>query len=1176
MFEASITPFDPSDLTGGGRVLVLAPHPDDETFGCGGSLVKHASAGDRVNIVVVTKGEWGEKDPVSYAQARKKECLRATRELGISEESLEFWELTDRGVSTNQILPRLVEKLKDFRPTLIYAPSPWEIHPDHKVTAEALLKAIKSSKASPRVAFFEISHPLRVNVLVDITPAIEKKIKAIERYASQTAKKHYKDHILGLNRFRSLTLDPSVQYAEGFWVVEAREIQDMPLGQLFVEASGFSLLKKREGALVSVVARTKDRPALLREALNSLLLQTYRNLEVVVVNDGGKKVDHILQDFSGLPIEYVEHKESKGRAAAANAGLKKAQGDLVNFLDDDDLLYPDHVATLVEHLESTGVHAACTCAFEGQYRMDKHGVWRLIERNPRFCRSPRRYSLLVSNFLPFMTLMFRREKVLEEVGWLDGTFSIYEDWDFLIRMDQALGISHIPVFTAEYRFFGEEGGQHLKEEDQTYWEQRVFKKHKKAVNYGLWRNLANRTELEDFKQEMGLKDRHISNLEEVLSAREKEKQDLQKRIGSLEVRIHHLEVRIHHLEGDINLKENHIKNLERIIEEITSSRRWKLLTLLHNLKNVTLRSPVYLYKTLKLASQGRFSDITTKAREKLKPSPLILKKDTPLIEDIPSLEEARELLDQMERKPLISIIMPTYNTQTEFLRQAIASVKGQMYPQWELCIADDGSDREETLNFLKGIRDERIKIRFLSENGGISAASNAALETARGEYVTFLDHDDLLPPHALLKVALTINAHPEADIIYNDEDKIDEYGNHVEPFLKPDWSPDLFLSTNYVCHLLVYRKDLLDSTGGFRSDFDGSQDYDLLLRATEKTGNVYHIPHVLYHWRKTSTSCASDSQAKPEAAQAGIRALQGAMERRNIAAQILPGPFPTTYRVNYSLRGHPRVGVIIPNKDKIDLLSKCIGSLTAKTGYENYEIIIVDNGSREENTRAYYKELEEKHGVRILSFPHPFNFSAMNNLGAQDATGEYLLFLNNDIEIVHGEWMEALLEHSQRKEVGAVGAKLLFPDRKIQHAGVILGVGGVANHAFMGLPDDEPGYFGFPHLIRNVSAVTAACLMMRKEVFEEVGGFDETHLPVAFNDVDLCLRVRRAGYLIVYTPYAKLIHHESSTRGKEDIYTPRFVQETQYMKKKWGELLAEDPYYNPNLSLDATDFRPRR
>jgi len=1169
MFEASITPFEPSDLTGAGRVLVLAPHPDDETLGCGGSLVKHASAGDRVNIVVVTKGEWGEKDPVSYAQARKKECLRATRELGISEESLEFWELTDRGVSTNQILPRLVEKLKDFRPALIYAPSPWEIHPDHKVTAEALLKAIKSSKASPRVAFFEISHPLRVNVLVDITPAIEKKIKAIERYASQTAKKHYKDHILGLNRFRSLTLDPSVQYAEGFWVVEAREIQDMPLGQLFVEASGFSLLKKGEGPLVSVVVRTKDRPALLREALNSLLLQTYRNLEVVVVNDGGKKVDHILQDFSGLPIEYVEHKESKGRAAAANAGLKKAGGDLANFLDDDDLLYPDHVATLVEHLESTGVHAACTCAFEGRYGMDKHGVWRLIERNPRFCRSPRRYSLLVSNFIPFMTLMFRREKVLEKVGGLDGAFSIYEDWDFLIRMDQALGISHIPVFTAEYRFFGEEEGQHLKEEDRTYWEQRVFKKHKKAVNYGLWRNLANRTELEDFRQKMGLKDRHISNLEEVLSAREKEKQDLQKRIGSLEVRIHHLE-------GDIHLKENHIKNLERIIEEITSSRRWKLLTFLHNLKNTALRSPVYLYKTLKLASQGRFSEIIVKAKGKLAPSPLTFHQKASIVEDVPSLEEAQEFLRQMGRRPLISVVMPTYNTQADFLRQAIESVKGQMYPQWELCIADDGSDREETLNFLKGIRDERIKIRFLSENGGISAASNAALETVRGEYVTFLDHDDLLAPHALLKVALTINAHPEADIIYSDEDKIDELGNHVEPFFKPDWSPDLFLSTNYVCHLLVYRRGLLDSTGGFRSDFDGSQDYDLLLRATEKTGNVYHIPHVLYHWRKTSTSCASDSQAKPEATQAGMKALRDALERRNIAAQILPGPFPTTYRVNYSLRGHPRVGVIIPNKDKIDLLSKCIGSLTAKTGYENYEIIIVDNGSREENTRAYYKELEEKHGVRILSFPHPFNFSAMNNLGAQEATGEHLLFLNNDIEIVHGEWMEAMLEHSQRKKVGAVGAKLLFPDRRIQHAGVVLGVGGVANHAFMGLPDDEPGYFGFPHLTRNVSAVTAACLMMRREVFEEVGGFDETHLPVAFNDVDLCLRVRRAGYLIVYTPYAKLIHHESSTRGKEDIYTPRFVQETQYMKEKWGELPAEDPYYNPNLSLDATDFRPRQ
>jgi GT2 family glycosyltransferase len=460
-------------------------------------------------------------------------------------------------------------------------------------------------------------------------------------------------------------------------------------------------------------------------------------------------------------------------------------------------------------------------------------------------------------------------------------------------------------------------------------------------------------------------------------------------------------------------------------------------------------------------------------------------------------------------------------------------------------------------------RDPRIKVSFLPRNSGISIASNTALALATGQYVGLLDHDDELAPDALFQVVQLLQTHPEADVIYSDEDKLDSRGRRCDPFFKPDWSPEYLLACMYTCHLSVYRRAVLEAVGGFRPGFEGSQDYDLMLRVTERTQNIFHIPRVLYHWRKHSGSTAASALAKRPSSDAGRRALEEHMQRRGIEAVVINDE-PSRYRVRPRLCGTPKISVIIPIKDKVPLLQRCLQSIETKTQYGNYEIIVADNGSVEPPTREYLARLRH----RVVSVPGPFNFSRINNVAVQHATGDYLLFLNNDTEVISGEWLTAMLEVCQWPEIGIVGAKLLFPNDTVQHAGVLLGIGGVgvAGHCSLYLPASHRGYFDSVSRTRNYSAVTAACMMIRRSVFEQVGGFYED-LPTAYGDVDLCLRVRNAGYRIVYTPYTKLYHYESSSRGYG--IDPHDVA---IMKGRWGAALTSDPFYNPNLSL-ARDYK---
>lgn len=544
-------------------------------------------------------------------------------------------------------------------------------------------------------------------------------------------------------------------------------------------------------------------------------------------------------------------------------------------------------------------------------------------------------------------------------------------------------------------------------------------------------------------------------------------------------------------------------------------------------------------------------------------------------------ERATQFMKHMKVHPLISVVMPVYNVERHWLVAAVESVRRQFYPHWELCIADDASSRQETRDALREINelgDPRIRILRLNKNAGIAGASNAALKLASGEYVGLLDHDDELTRDALLEAALAIEA-GNPDIIYSDEDKLDTDGRHCEPHFKPDFSLEYFLSINYLCHFSVIRRKLLEDIGGFRTGFDGAQDFDLLLRATEHGGRVMHIPKILYHWRKIESSTASRSGAKPAASDAGLRALRESVQRRGIDAAVEPGPYSTTYRVRRAIIGKPLVSIILPFRDKPELLAMCVRSILARTDYPHFEIVGIDNGSTDAVTHALMDELRAKDArVRFIRHDVPFNYSAINNFGARQADGEHLLFLNNDTEIFDGGWLRAMLEHSQRADVGVVGAKLLYPDDRIQHGGVIVGIGGVAGHAHLLQPGDHPGYFARAQLPQELSAVTFACAMTRRAVFEQMGGLNERELTIAFNDIDYCLRVREAGYLVVYTPYAALYHHESRTRGYEDNpeKQTRFAGEIAYMQQRHAAILQRgDPYYNPNLRLDLHDFSPR-
>ena len=611
----------------------------------------------------------------------------------------------------------------------------------------------------------------------------------------------------------------------------------------------------------------------------------------------------------------------------------------------------------------------------------------------------------------------------------------------------------------------------------------------------------------------------------------------------------------------MEVNEAHVRNLKNYLELIQNSMGWKLIAPLRRVKQMLGR--------IKRAIRGG--------------GPLSQRtyQDWVALFDTPSaaqLNQLKALADRFEYQPKVSVVLPTYEPNLVWLKKAIDSVRAQTYENWELCIADDASPNPKVKAFLESLAlaDARIKLTLREENGHIAVASNSALATATGEWVTFLDHDDELAPHALFYMVNAIQNQRDAQLVYSDEDKIDENGRRFDHYFKPDWNLDLLYSHNMVTHLAMYPKALIDRLGGLRDEYTGAQDYDLVLRVADhvKPEQVVHVPHVLYHWRAHAASTASVADTKPYAMLAGERALNDHFKRTGVDATATYMGYG--FRAKYALpRPAPMVSIIIPTRNKMDLVKVCLESIFGKTYYSNYEVLLIDNGSDDVQALNYFAEAaSQEPRLRVIRDDSPFSFSAINNRGAEQARGSVLVFLNNDIEVISGNWLEELTSHAMRPGVGAVGAKLLYPNKTIQHAGVVLGIGGWAGHAHKGGSSYAPGYMGRASLISGFSAVTGACLAVQKSHFLAVGGFNEAHLKVACNDVDLCLKLDAQGLRSVFTPYAELFHHESATRGYEDTEEKknRFKAELAYMWDVWRDRLTLDPAYNPNLTLDNEEF----
>ena len=588
-------------------------------------------------------------------------------------------------------------------------------------------------------------------------------------------------------------------------------------------------------------------------------------------------------------------------------------------------------------------------------------------------------------------------------------------------------------------------------------------------------------------------------------------------------------------------------------------------------------------KSLYCLKEEGFGSFCSKVLRKLK------KKDRPIeySEWIKYNFASKEKLDQQRNtkfkyNPLISIVVPLYKTPKSFLDALIASVKDQSYSNWELVLSDGSGVPSPIGDALKkyASRDKRIKVVEADEQHRIVENTNRAIEHAKGEFIAFADHDDVLAPDALFEVVKSLNEDNELEFIYTDEDKVDGSGNtFFEPQMKPDFNIDLLRTVNYICHLSVIKRELLDKIGYLDASYEGAQDYDLTLRAIENTNKIHHIPRVLYHWRSHVNSTAENPESKLYAFEAGRRAIKAHYDRVGIKAEVMDGEFPGLYRTKYIREYDPLISIIIPNKDHTDDLKRCIDSIEEKSTYKNYEYIIVENNSDKDETFEFYKKLEaENEKVKVVYYKGIFNFSLINNFGAEHASGEYYLLLNNDTSIINPDCFEEMLGYCMRKDVGIVGARLYYEDDTIQHAGVVVGFGGIAGHCFVMHPRGTTGYCHRIICAQDYSAVTAACMMVDSKVFKEVNGLS-SDLAVAFNDIDFCLRVREAGYLVVYNPYAELYHFESKSRGLED--TPekvsRFNSEIDTFGKKWRDFLDKgDPFYNPNLTLDSQDFSLRK
>ncbi len=989
--------------------------------------------------------------------------------------------------------------------------------------------------------------------------------------------------------------------------------------------------EQQQTASVSVIITLYNYAAYIHKCLDSVCASNTSALpngfEILVVNDCS--TDHsaqLVQDYldkrSDIPICLVNKQFNTGLADARNLGLKLARAPYIFILDADNWIHFDCISKLYQ--ANQGVAAAY-----GMIRRFDHDTGEEINlvSNQKWDV----HELVRCPYIDAMA-MFDRQILLSLGGYSSelihyGWFG-WEDYDLWLKLAQA---EHDCRFVAEVLSEYRVHSSSMLSTTNLYADALVdyFKKKFKPLveQYEHFDLLFGRpleqlptleeqqaeqiqalqAQIQAIQQQLQHKTEALQQQLQAAQARSKQaesisqerlvlihqlQRQLQEAQAQLQQERRHLQQRLQQTETELQFRDLELQfattgrdqYLGRL-QAIESSKFWQLRTQWQLLKNQLLggkESPFWqpdipypqpvrpepVEKPAPKAAQLSVETTYERWQKQNEPRPA-------------DYQRMRDSLQMLASQPLISIIVPTYNTPEIFLREAIDSVINQIYPHWELCIADDASSEPHVKAVLEeySSKDQRIKVVFRTENGHISRSSNSAIELATGEYIALLDHDDLLRPEALYEVAFLLNQHPAADMIYSDEDKLDEMGQRRDPFFKPDWCPDSFLGRMYTCHLGIYRRSIINEIGGFRVGYEGSQDYDLVLRFTEKTDQIFHIPKILYHWRIHQESAASGAAAKPYAYTAAKKALADALRRRGEPGVIHDVPnYMGHYSVRYHLNQPERVSIIIPTRDLGEDLNKCLKSIFSQSTYPDYEVILIDNGSSEPYTAEVIQNWIAREPERFSCYPLniPFNYSKLNNYGVSKATGNYLLFLNNDTEVITSDWIEAMVEQAQRPKIGAVGALLLYPDDTIQHAGIVMGLGALAGHAFSHFPATSPGYFGQLLTPHNYSAVTAACLMCRRDVFEAVNGFDED-LAVALNDVDLCLRISEQGYRNISLPHAVLYHYESKSRGFEDSAEKqaRFSKECDYMKQRWKEIYQNDPCYNIHLSREHCDYRMR-
>ncbi|MEO5342832.1 MAG: glycosyltransferase [Gammaproteobacteria bacterium SHHR-1] len=1155
-------------------MLVFAPHSDDEVFGCGGALALHAARGDSVTVIVLTDGAAGGDDPVGDAALmaiREAESCAAADVMGLP--APQFWRLPDCGLDYGEaLITRIMAAIKSYQADLVYAPSPCETHADHRATALATIDAVRRLGGNRQLMLYEISAPQRPNLLLDISPALVTKRAAMCCFASQLARHAHDQSIEALNRYRTFTLPPDVLAAEAYELCTASGLAN---GQLNLVASEYARLQAcgvtvagpDDAPLVSVLIRSIGRDT-LGQALDSVALQTWRNIEVIVVNAFGDAHPWLPAQCGDFALRLIDVGTPLRRSAAANHALSAAHGELALFLDDDDWLLPDHVARLVAALRHD---AKVVAAYAGV-----RGVSTDDDKTKVFDQPYARPRLLAGNFIPIHAVLFRLSTVREHGLSLDEELDLYEDWDFWLQLSHQGGFVHVPGVSACYRLDNRSGlGLRPEMTEATQVTNRLLDRHR-----AFWHD-------DDLPNLMEFIRQLEAQWQSALAERDALVTERDALVTERDALVTERDALVTERDALVNSTSWRITRPVRTVGARVAMVRWYG----NNAKVLFRQSGGFkgsLNKALLVYRHEGFKGLLWRCRRDLFNHHAAMATtnypgSAPM--DAAERADAERRFGALEETPEIALIMPVYNPEPLWLDAAIRSVRAQVYQHWRLCIADDASTDTRIRSVLKrhAAEDIRVRLVFREANGHISAASNSALTLADGcDWIGFIDHDDTLTEDALLWVAEAIGAYPKAKLFYSDEDKIDGYGQSHSPYFKCNWNQELFRGHNLVTHLAVYEGSKLRLLGGLREGFEGAQDYDLALRFIEELPLecICHIPRVLYHWRVHPHSTAGNSDAKPYAMRAGERALNEHLARTEPGAHAeLIGH---GFRVHYPLPDPaPKVTILIPTRNGLEITKRCIESILDKTTYPNYDITLIDNGSDDEECLAWLAEINCHAQVRVSRDDRPFNYSALNNAAAREADGELLVLLNNDMEVITPGWLNELASHALRPDVGAVGAMLYFPNDTIQHAGIVLGIGGWAGHSHKGFPRNHPGYVGRLSLASEFSAVTGACLVTRRALFNELGGLNETELAVACNDVDYCLRLRKAGYRVVFTPFAELYHHESVTRGYED--TPekqaRFARELAYMRERWGDWLDNDPAYSPNLTLEREDFsiaaRPR-